>query len=386
VLSNIEGSLPVYRAIALVDTRRGVVASWPHPLLTQDPMVSAATTRATFRAVQDGDHGVVAKRVPLSRHRALVAELSLADAAPHLPGLRFGDTGTASVVDKDARVLLSGSPARRGRTLTAKPMVAMAAGLQPGQAAYYAPLVGRRVLTSYVPVPDYDFGVMVDLAQSEAYGDLTELAVLVLCGVLVAAVIGVAATLAVGRGLASTERRLQDRRKTAERQAMTDPLTGLANRRKFEAVLAEAVARADAGGPAVSVTMLDLDRFKALNDTRGHPAGDAALRAVARELAGHIRDSDLVARLGGDEFAVLHAGAVHEVAVAVAARIADAVAALGIVSDPTHALLLTVSTGSAQWCTGMSAAEVLAAADVALYRTKEQRRQRDRNRMVVRAT
>src|SRR5439155_385621 len=86
----------------------------------------------------------------------------------------------------------------------------------------------------------------------------------------------------------------------AERRAVVDPLTGLRNRREFERTL----ATAGRGSESASLIYIDLDHFKKLNDTLGHPAGDAALKHVARLLEAAVRDGDLVARIGGEEFAV----------------------------------------------------------------------------------
>jgi diguanylate cyclase (GGDEF)-like protein/PAS domain S-box-containing protein len=100
-----------------------------------------------------------------------------------------------------------------------------------------------------------------------------------------------------------TERLHRERRMRHE--AESDPLTGLANRRALERTLDTAVVRARRDGREVAVLMLDLDGFKALNDRWGHPAGDAALRTVARRLGRCVRERDLVARNGGDEFVLV---------------------------------------------------------------------------------
>jgi len=88
-------------------------------------------------------------------------------------------------------------------------------------------------------------------------------------------------------------------------EAGHDALTGLCNRRRFELLLAEAIVRQKRHGTGMSLAIVDLDQFKALNDTRGHRAGDEALRLAATVLSANTRKSDLVARLGGDEFALL---------------------------------------------------------------------------------
>jgi diguanylate cyclase (GGDEF)-like protein/PAS domain S-box-containing protein len=112
------------------------------------------------------------------------------------------------------------------------------------------------------------------------------------------------------RGIALTlrdvteERRLEDE---LRRQALTDPLTGLVNRQGMRHLVLEACAAASARPGAGGLLLVDLDDFKDVNDTLGHPIGDEVLAAVARRITGQVRDEDAVARLGGDEFAVLMA-------------------------------------------------------------------------------
>jgi diguanylate cyclase (GGDEF)-like protein len=100
-------------------------------------------------------------------------------------------------------------------------------------------------------------------------------------------------------------------RKAAERQiqdlALRDPLTGLANRNLFLERLGETLHAAHKNGRRVGLLMLDLDKFKPINDTHGHPAGDELLKTIADRLKSCTRDNDTVARLGGDEFAVIYA-------------------------------------------------------------------------------
>jgi diguanylate cyclase (GGDEF)-like protein len=140
--------------------------------------------------------------------------------------------------------------------------------------------------------------------------------------------------------------------------AVTDALTGLANRRALD----EQVERlAEAGDRDVGVLLIDLDRFKQINDTLGHDAGDDALRRVARAVSAVVRAGDTVARLGGDEFAVLLPGASPASAAAVAERAVRAVADLGTGS--------TISVGVAVRVAS-EVREALTVADAAMYVAK----------------
>ncbi len=112
--------------------------------------------------------------------------------------------------------------------------------------------------------------------------------------------------------------------------ARHDVLTGLPNRAQFNEKLEEAGRRLNRGGAAITVMMVDLDKFKAVNDSLGHAAGDALLIEVGRRLKSTIRETDLLARLGGDEFAIIQEGGPcqHEGAIALALRI------IGAISEP----------------------------------------------------
>jgi two-component system, cell cycle response regulator len=129
--------------------------------------------------------------------------------------------------------------------------------------------------------------------------------------------------------------------------SLTDPLTGLANRRHFRAALVreiEVVVRS--GNPAL-LLMLDIDHFKAINDAHGHLAGDRVLQAVARCLAACVRPQDTVARYGGEEFAIVLPDCQLNYGEAVAERIRQAVAGLSIEVSPELKLQITISVGGA---------------------------------------
>jgi diguanylate cyclase (GGDEF)-like protein len=179
--------------------------------------------------------------------------------------------------------------------------------------------------------------------------------------------------MADGGWVATHEDITERRRAEAEivHLARHDALTGLANRAEFNAKLEEASKRLKRGGGAVTVMMLDLDKFKAVNDTLGHPAGDQLLVEVGRRLQSTLRETDVLARLGGDEFAIIQEGGTsqHEGAIALALRIISAISqpfdldgqiagvgtSIGIALAPEH---------------GVEPEQLMKSADLALYHAK----------------
>jgi diguanylate cyclase (GGDEF)-like protein/PAS domain S-box-containing protein len=167
-------------------------------------------------------------------------------------------------------------------------------------------------------------------------------------------------------------------RKAAEEKitllARTDSLTGLANRSTFTERLWLAFAAAQRGALGFAIHYLDLDKFKPVNDTFGHPVGDALLQQVAGRLKGCTRESDLVARLGGDEFAILQ-GEMREVANAgvMAAKIQAAMALPFSING--NEINISVSIGISPYVSGNAGADtMLVQADLALYRSKDEGR------------
>ncbi|RFU22774.1 GGDEF domain-containing protein [Geodermatophilus marinus] len=150
-----------------------------------------------------------------------------------------------------------------------------------------------------------------------------------------------------------------------QRSALTDGLTGVANRRAFDAALERELTFAARTDAPVAVVIVDLDHFKQLNDTWGHQAGDDVLRGVGAALRSCMRQGDLVARYGGEEFAVVMPGATADDAVAVARRIRTELRGVAAPRPITASLGIAVQRGAAS-----SGAELLAAADAALYESK----------------
>ena len=151
-----------------------------------------------------------------------------------------------------------------------------------------------------------------------------------------------------------------------QRSALTDGLTGVANRRAFDEALVREMALADRTVADLTVIILDLDKFKTLNDTYGHLAGDDVLRGVGAALRTCTRQGDFVARYGGEEFVLLLPGASEQDAITTARRVREVLR--GVEGPRT----ITASLGIATWpAHGQTGPELLAAADAALYEAKE---------------
>ncbi len=172
-----------------------------------------------------------------------------------------------------------------------------------------------------------------------------------------------------GRELADATGRLHE-------LAMRDALTGALNRRATMDLLDEALRAQSAGGPAVSVALVDLDHFKGINDRFGHPVGDEVLRRFVTAAVRATREADRVGRWGGEEFlVVLPACADARAAAAIAERVRESVATHPW-GEIAPGLSVTASIGVAAARPGAGTAELLARADRALYRAKHDGRDR----------
>lgn len=177
------------------------------------------------------------------------------------------------------------------------------------------------------------------------------------------------------RGVGRDVTQANEARRKIEYLARYDVLTDIANRATFNDELGRALFRLRKRGEAFAVLLLDLDNFKSINDTQGHPLGDELLRQVARRLEGVLREHDLVARLGGDEFAILfgHPAAAHDIE-AFASRIVTVVGQPYLLSCGEAAIGVSIGVSCASAETDVDT--LIRHADLALYRAKREGRGR----------
>jgi diguanylate cyclase (GGDEF)-like protein len=161
-----------------------------------------------------------------------------------------------------------------------------------------------------------------------------------------------------------------------ERLASHDTLTGILNRRAFSAALEREFAQADRLASEVGLLLLDVDKFKTVNDTHGHHTGDDVLEAVGKLLPANLRPYDYTARWGGEEFVVALPHTGEDGALRVAERIRASIEALTLTTRTGAALSVTASIGVALRARGESLTELVERADQAMYAAKRSGRNR----------
>lgn len=174
------------------------------------------------------------------------------------------------------------------------------------------------------------------------------------------------------RELAAAHQEVGRAKQALEELAAQDPLTGLANRRKFTERFEYDMARTVRSGMPLSVVMIDIDHFKTINDQQGHLAGDACLKALAAVLCDSVRTMDLVARFGGDEFVALLPDTPVDEALLVCERMRRGAQACSVAAEAgSTPLQITISVGVATTDGGAQSLEqLLGRADEAVYRAK----------------
>ena len=161
-----------------------------------------------------------------------------------------------------------------------------------------------------------------------------------------------------------------------QRQAITDDLTGLVNRRRFIEALDAEVERARRFGSPLTIVLADLDNFKQVNDEFGHHGGDVVLRAFADLIRSHVRDVDVSGRIGGEEFAILLPETDRAGAARVAERMRRSLNSVPISISEQSAIHAASSFGVAELAAEQSGDDLLREADAALYRAKDEGKNR----------
>jgi diguanylate cyclase (GGDEF)-like protein len=250
---------------------------------------------------------------------------------------------------------------RRLSTMLAIPNLRLVSGVSPLDTSLAVPSLGADALMSLVWLPSR--------AAAETLADLA------VFGGGAAIVVAIVALFLFNRMRASTEAILK-REAKASHEARHDPLSGLPNRAVFCEILAENIDDLPNRDTSVAVLLLDLDKFKDVNDTYGHAAGDRVIIDFGNRVRALLRQTDLIARLGGDEFAVMQTGIrTHLETTRLAQAIIDAANKPFVMDGTAMHIGVTVGISFAP-DDGMEIASILRAADTALYRAKNEGRNR----------
>jgi diguanylate cyclase (GGDEF)-like protein len=282
-----------------------------------------------------------------------------------------GDSRALELYSRDGRVTYSTSKRQVG-TIPADAAKARATLVDGNVAKSVELMNGRKVLKVFVPVPfigsEEPAGVLALVQDYQPITQAGRKGLLPVIGVLQLVLLTL--YISLFPLLRQVTARLRGQVEQIEKLALYDALTGLANRRLFHDRLEQAFLSAQRDGTGFTLMLLDLDRFKEINDTLGHQAGDAVLENLAARLKEVSRASDTVARLGGDEFALVLQGAADSAsALFVAERIRRALDEPFVIEGMT--LQLETSIGIALFPRdGEDAEQLLKHADIALYASK----------------
>ena len=435
-LTGVEGRFVDYSELIVTDVRSRPVATsgdtlraitfpddWPALLRQGESLLGEPY-------VQPSGDVVAEMSVPIASPNgvflgALTATITFDRVREILEGFAPGDAGRVDLVTDDGRVIVTSEPASADPLDPAMAPDALTRLTASGdQTAEYTDRDGRLAVGTLTDVPTVDWAVITEIPNAEAYAQIAELrntTVILVLSLLV--VVGAAAYLlgqvivrplarltqgagavaggdlsvdlpVTGRGevgyltevfnemvgrlrrslgqLDEANAELRERNAELERISVTDPLTGLFNRRYIMGALERELERAYRHERRVALLMLDVDRFKHYNDTRGHLAGDEVLAAMGSVIRDATRDPDVPGRFGGEEFIVLLPDCDLKGAVDAGERVRTRLA-----REAFEGGEVTVSIGAAEFPThGDTSAALIAEADAALYAAKRAGRDR----------
>lgn len=287
----------------------------------------------------------------------------------------IGEYDTLALVDEDGILLASNPPMPNAigtlQFLTGQPSF----GDQSGSASFIAvsPLDGRERVYGVSKVEDIPLSIIVGFDEAHVLREWQLRAWQSLVGFF---------TLLLLLGLAlNKELEALAQRDEMQRLAITDPLTGVANRRQLILSGEFEIAKAVRYKHQASVLMVDIDHFKLINDTWGHPTGDRVIQSLTNSIVANVRNTDVVGRLGGEEFVVVLTNTGSEGAFILADRLRESIeCSTAVHSDDGSQVRFTVSIGIASLENGVSSFDnILELADKALYDAKH----RGRNKVVL---
>lgn len=270
------------------------------------------------------------------------------------------------LTDREGRVTLRGprfEGAENLRERAGMSQIATTILATPSASVSYENGAGRRVYVNSRLIPEFDWYLIVEQAQSSAEARvLGALLLNIGIAIAIAALVGAIGWVAVRNYQASLEQ-----------MAGTDPLTGCTTRRVFEAIFDQSRKNALRSHSPLSLLAIDIDHFKQINDEYGHAAGDLVLYTLADTCRTHLRDTDTLCRWGGDEFLILLGDCSLPNALRVADAIRAAVASRAI-RPGTETVECTISVGAAEYEPGEELRSLVARADLAMYTAKREGR------------
>ena len=304
-----------------------------------------------------------------------LAAIMVSSAQDWIMTFNIGEYDTLALVDEDGILLASNPPMPNAigtlQFLTGQPSF----GDQSGSASFIAvsPLDGRERVYGVSKVEDIPLSIIVGFDEAHVLREWQLRAWQSLVGFF---------TLLLLLGLAlNKELEALAQRDEMQRLAITDPLTGVANRRQLILSGEFEIAKAVRYKHQASVLMVDIDHFKLINDTWGHPTGDRVIQSLTNSIVANVRNTDVVGRLGGEEFVVVLTNTGSEGAFILADRLRESIeCSTAVHSDDGSQVRFTVSIGIASLENGVSSFDnILGLADKALYDAKH----RGRNKVVL---
>lgn len=271
--------------------------------------------------------------------------------------------------DADGRIVLSSRPEIVGKSLAELEGLATLARqlMADKEGRYEYRSNGSLTLVNARHIPELKWHLLVEQDEDASLANIRRSLYLNIAIVVIIAAVSIWLTaLTIGRY-----------QKRLEEMAVTDKLTGVANRQAFAPLIEQILSELRRNPEPLSVLLIDLDHFKAVNDSFGHQAGDDMLRAVSSSIAGALRDSDLVFRWGGEEFLVVLRDCDRHNALRIADKLREGAAAVAL-TVRGETLRTTISVGAAERENDEDIESLIGRADQALYAAKREGRNRSR--------